>query len=467
MKKILYSIITIASITWSSLSAQEGTTLNFMTLLPQYNKSNIAKETDCNVYFSFPALSMVNVRFDNNSLSIDRVMYRKDTLAHLNFDNYVKEMPNKNNIGVNFHWDVLSFGFRLNKGFLHFSTFTHVDGGFVLPKETMEFMFLGPGTITNRETLLKGNNIYFNAYAGVSLGYSYQINEKLNVGLNLKYLKGIANVYTEKGDFTYFSDADADVPYSTTITSDISIKASMPGDSINLDSLTTTMPYDDWDFYKAALNKNNGFAIDFGATYQLTKKLTLGFSVIDLGFIHWDNSVNTITSKSSFSFTGVDIIDIFHDGEMDSTVFTNLIDTLKTALDFQQVQGGSYNSRLRTKFTVSAEYRLTKNDLFGAIFKGDFNYDQFTPSLSIGYQHTFFGRLGIAVNNTIIGRDFFNFGAGLTLGAGPVQLYLIVDQINSFYFESMRSVNVQFGFNFVLGTNPKYAKKSESVENDY
>ena len=70
---------------------------------------------------------------------------------------------------------------------------------------------------------------------------------------------------------------------------------------------------------------------------------------------------------------------------------------------------------------------------------------------SLGYELDLNKFLGLTANYSIYNDSFSNFGIGLRVRGGPVQLYIISDNmIGSFDLFSVRSAHFRFGINILI-----------------
>lgn len=434
-------------------TAQEGTTLNFMQLLPQHLKNNPAYDLPYNWYLSFPALSSINIKLDNNFIdaSLNGAKFVRNDSALIDVEKFLGTLNNNNIVSFTGYYEPISFGFRVKKSFFHVNFFEHLNANTTFSKSFFNLLGHGTASTEGEPVVLENNTFNMFSYKGVGVGWRYQLNDKLAFGITAKYLNGDLDVYTQKSYFKLAANPNGEVPYEMQINSDVSLLASFPGDSLNgLTDLSTT-DYLNW---VTNFGKNNGFGLDLGATYKLNDKIDLGASVLDFGFIRWDAGVQHLRSSTSYNFKGIEVNTL--NGSMDS-VFMQLLDTLQDKFKFVNDGGGAYTRFLHTKIVLSGTYALTKNHVFGAMFRGEFNYGTFRPTFTLAYTLTLLNRVNITLNNSIIGNQLWNFGGGLALGFGPLQLYTIVDQVNSFYVANMKSVNVHVGLNLTFG-NRNYRK---------
>jgi hypothetical protein len=193
--------------------------------------------------------------------------------------------------------------------------------------------------------------------------------------------------------------------------------------------------------------KNPGFAVDLGFNYFPIEKFSVSASVVDLGFIRWRNYVWNFRQKVDYSFEGIEfrLEDNFSPGEA-------LLDTLKNQMKVKVTQN-PYTTMLAGKIYLGAAYNLTEKVRFGAVFRTRiYNYkfyNQFTVSANVQPISMF----SASLSYSIYGNSYMNLGLGISLRAGPFNLYFITDQAPSVYFwpEDFTALNFRFGMNIVWG----------------
>ena len=183
--------------------------------------------------------------------------------------------------------------------------------------------------------------------------------------------------------------------------------------------------------------KGIGGAVDFGASYQITSKLLLSASVNDLGFIKWKEDTYTYRSNEDFKFDGI----VTTIQQIDRN---QKIDTDIKGYDYETITKG-YTTSLRTSVNLSARYQLAKK-LYAdgvanlSVYRGL----RFGASLGAYWEWKRF--LNISVGNTLAYGRAFNPSVGLVLKPGPIQFYVVTDNLATVFGPSMASKGVDNAF---------------------
>lgn len=489
MKK---NIIIIVSLFISIASFSQQTNVSyFMDRLPQSNLLNPAREYPCKVWVNsygvpifgqLPPTSYFNF---GNSFSVSDVLRpgvntTSDSLG-IDIDNLLSKLRPVNFLTMDARFEVLSVGFHVNDWLFNVGVTEIFDMRVTYPKTLIEFPYKGNAAYMdeNIPMSLKDLGIDFTHYREYAVGASKDITDKLRLGGKMKFLFGKSNVNTKTSDISIYTYPD---DYYWRVKSKMNIRASIPSqfveidydnsygvadslevDVVSADSTTTE------DIKNYLMNgKNMGLAIDFGAIYKLTDKITVSASIIDLGFIRWKSDVYNFVNDGEFLFEGYDVSP--HLNSEDSTDHAKVFaDSLYQEFQVDETKE-AYGTFMPTKIYLAGRYKLNDKLEFGAMSRTEFFKkhlsQQFTLSANANLTKWFTG----VVSWSVINRSPANMGVGLILRGGFMQFFLMSDNVLGFYKEestgaplpySTRNINVRFGWNLVFGCKQK--EKGESL----
>ncbi|NVN94028.1 MAG: hypothetical protein HXX18_01965 [Bacteroidetes bacterium] len=468
MKKIiflLFALVFSLQFMQKTANAQDGNTIYFMNNIPQSNYSNPASLPNCKFYLGIPAMSSFGFNLENGSFSYNDVFSRRqlkppyDSL-YIDKDKLLSALSDNNKLSYDISEQLFALGFRIRRNYFTLSAATKISTNFNYTKDFMTFLLKGNEPFIGKTANLSDSKLGLNAYTEIALGFSREINKKLTVGVRLKYLIGIVNVYTERSNIQLTTDVNT---FALTATSDFLIHSSSPFDSLqSIDKQIKNLK-------PSNINDNTGYAFDFGGEYRLNKKWTFGLSVIDLGSINWKSNVKEYRSKNpnkQFIFNGIDINEAFPGGKLDSTVFNNLIDSLKETVGIEEYKGTSYKAPLKTKLFTSVAFSLTPNDRFGLLMRNDFANKSVNTLISVSYNRNIGKWFAITLSNTFVSGNLFNPGGGFNLNLGFIQFYMIGDHFSSLYAADMKNFGMHFGMNLLFGKTKqgyRYEKEKNAV----
>lgn len=438
-------------------AAQQNFTLYPMSSIPQSNMLNPSRIPDSKWHIGIPALNSTYLQYSNSGFSLNKIFgaleLKNPDTSILNLNRVLDILSKKNFIAFRFEQSWLQGGFRFQNHYFHFSAIEKANIRVSLPKDLFRFVIDGNGGPNLGETFSfgpKADAIHYREYA---LGYSYQLPKNLRIGGRIKLLKGYnilevkkstLDITTSSEDFSYLMKANIKINAASTY-----------ADFLNSDSTTP-------DFKPSNLMKssNRGFGLDLGASWNFSDKLQFSASIIDLGFIHWNQNVANIVSSNpnaSFNFNGIHVKS--SDTNDFNQYFEQLGDTLSKVFNLENTHQ-KFNSALSTEFFIGANYSITKRLNTGALFYGDFYNKRFYPGLTLNCQYRLGRAFSFNVTNTLYNRSWLNLGLGASVNIGPWQMYSVMDNVLfPFAISSLKTFSWRFGTNLTFGRERSKPKK--------
>lgn len=469
--KVYLSIIFILFLNALNINAQEHVLYN-MRRLPQCIDENPAFQPLSQFYFNAPIISNIKLSVNNSGFSYWTFRENQKLI------DVADALWDYNSLRIEFGTDLIRFGGRY---FDHFYSFNISFKSRTYFSYNDDFVnFLVNGNINDYKVsyvydFSKVRLSSFN-YAEIGINLSKRLDDKYAYGAKIKLLKGFV-----------FADINLDGSYSKVLSSnqvpvqgnDINLKIS--GKISGLDKkyeIIKTTPTDtnkliDFSFkHDTKLTKNHisdlltkgnyGLAIDLGFTYKYTDYIEISASIIDLGFIYWDNLSQTIDlSASILDFKGIEYspnesISNFNFNSLINKYLKD-VETLTTVTPFL--------SFLPTQINTAVEYQYNDFFQYGSLFKLMFFNGSMQPQLSFYTCNTFWSYISTSLTYTIKNHRANNLGVGLDFKMGSIQLYAMTDNVlAAIWPHKMRSVGIQFGINFIFGT---YANSIEEKIKDF
>lgn len=433
------------------IMAQVSRSAYFYDHLPIGNTLNPAFTPYGKLYISLPVISSTYVGFSSplNYSEITEKGVADDNL-YIDRQAIIDDLNDVNVLSLNLYSTLGQVGMRFNRHKFNIGIAEIWSTEFFLEKELVKFLFYGNASqeFIGRDITFNKTGLNSTLYHEYSFGYAYDLNDKITLGAKVKYLNGQANIYSEKATLKIHTQDD--LSYALTASSDIAIHSSSTYgylDELGDQDMTQYLWLD--------FSKNHGYAIDLGMTYLLKPKLRLSFSVIDLGKINWKENVKSYISKypdKQYTFNGLDINDFIHDNAFTDTV--PLLDSIREHFRIEEVND-PYSSSLTPKSYLGATYDLTPNDQFGFLIKTDYFKYLTRFYYTLNYKRRFGKTLTANINYSFANKKS-NLGLGLSLKAGPVNIFVISDMITS-YFNTLnaRTVVFQFGICFIFNNNSR------------
>jgi hypothetical protein len=446
MKKTVRLFFLLAGLFFFDRSfAQQDFTLYNMNVVPQRTYLNPAfKPATGKIVIGLPVLSSEYLNISNSGFKYsDVIRHRSDDSLYVDFDNLLNKLATNNYLSVAYRPDIFSFGIKVEKTYISFNVTEKVDFRFRYPKNFMEFVWKGNGALLDKE-LNFNFGLNFSHYREYALGAARGINDKLSVGVKLKYLYGMENLYTKKSDITLTTASD---DYEITAKANIEINSS----GLAEDSTNSGFSFSDYAFKR----KNQGAGVDLGAVYKATEKFTLSASILDLGFIKWNNAPTNYVShdaNSHFKYNGFELNQLINSDSSNSKDIGKVLgDSLSKIFKIDTLHQG-YTTKLSTQVYLGANYNITEKGTAGVILYGQVFDQSVHPGIAFSYNHKLFNWLSLSASYSAYNRSFGNLGVGAAFTGGPVQLYIVTDNVFGMILpQHAKNIQLHFGINLLFG----------------
>jgi len=217
---------------------------------------------------------------------------------------------------------------------------------------------------------------------------------------------------------------------------------------------------------------NLGLGVDLGFTYQLNKQTVFTASLLDLGFIYHTNDVENYTLTGDVTTEGVEVIlpeDILNPNR---DFWQDLVDDIEEIIPFEN-NFDNYITFRPTKLYASLRYnwgeqalraddcecgpnvsrnnRVPKfiNGVGGQLYMINRPRGPQT-AITAFYQRRFGNVLAVKATYTADKFSYTNIGFGLSLQAGPINLYAMADNLLAYRnLANSRYASFQLGLNII------------------
>lgn len=425
--------------------AQKNQTLYALDNTPQAHYLNPAFKPKSKLFISFLILPIQSVGVSNSGFNLNDMLSKRaqDDSLQLDPEKAIKKMQKLNYLTLESYNELFSFGIRKEKSYFSFSVTNRLISNVIYSKDLFQLAAEGNGqTFLGKRASFDGIGVNVNSYIEYAIGFNRDINEKFTLGARVKALSGIANVNTRSSKFGLYTD---ETTFNLTIDGSATVNTSA------IKPLYDSLAPSNYNPAANAYNfKNFGMALDLGATYQVSKKIKLSASLLDLGFINWKTDNATFISNNiDYRFEGIDLNRFLKDST--NLVFEQLKDTLKDV--FSSVENDkTYKTGLNTRFYVGGTYDLTKSINLGATLLSEVIKSQYRAAFIVSSTVKLKNWLSATVNYSQQARSTGNVGVGLSLRGGPIQFYVITDNVLGFISPAnSKNFHASFGFSLMLG----------------
>lgn len=431
----------------------------FLHHIPVSNVLNPAFHPEYKYYINLPVISSFYMGFES-PVTFDQLTseWEGGDSLYIDRDEIMAALERKNYFSFEYYNELGRIGLGFGKHYLHASIAKVFSTKFSFEKDMAGLFLYGNADerYFGKALHLNETGLNMNLFHQFAIGYSYQISEKVNLGTHLKYLNGGINIWTEKAEIDIYTDSHSNFPI--TASTDMIINTSSTISSF--DNMISQIEGYEW----FDLTGNHGFGFDLGLNFDASEKFSLSASVVDLGWIKWQENVKNFKSANpdkEFTFEGFDITELLSEGSFSDSL--GLTDTLQNHFQLEETNT-PYTSHLNPKIYIGGIWHLNTSHDIGALIRTDIVEEQILPSLTLNYLFKLKSFFSIYGNYSIIANNYMNIGIGASLKVGPVQIYLLNDMAYGLYKPGeARHYNFQFGINFLFKKLEKESFKGIEV----
>ncbi|RYM34090.1 hypothetical protein ERX46_09020 [Brumimicrobium glaciale] len=433
--------------------AQKNYTFYALENTAQSHYFNPAFKPSAKVSVSIPGLSMHSFGASNSGFNLSNLFNERPQDDSLQIDpqKALSKMKDKNFLTFESYNEIFAFGIKVNKNYFSFGITNRLNASFIYTKDLFTIAIEGNGkSLLGERASFDGTGINLNSYVEYALGFNREINDKLDVGVRMKILSGIANVNTRKSEFGI---------HTNKTTFDLTFDGSAIINTSGIKPFYDTLATDDYMPSDNAYNfKNFGLAFDLGASYKLTEKIKVSASLLDLGFITWKTENATFEiDEINYRFEGVYLNQFLTDST--EAVFQQLQDTLKDVFS-QEESSENYRTGLATRFYLGGTYELTEKFKVGATLYNEIIKSNYRVAAIVSGTIQLKNWLSATINYSQYARSFGSIGAGVSLRGGPIQFFVASDNILGFIApQNSKNVHLSFGLNLLFGKPDKPINK--------
>lgn len=455
MDKMKYSTLLLLMMCALGISAQTAKSGYFLDGTFHNYQLNPAMKAERG-FFSLLAGNMSMGTKGNVGLSNFLYPYGDDKLTtfmsgEVDPDEFLGRLPDAMRLGVNLDGTLFAAGFRMFGGYTTLGMTMHTSLSMSLPKGFFEFAKKG---FSENSYSFGGIGLNTMNYAAASIGHSREIFDGLRVGVNVKYLVGLAyanatidRLNVKMGDERWLVQSHAKVNAA------LISEARLTVDENGLVNGAEMGPF---------APSASGFGVDLGIVYDMKNivpGLTLSASVVDMGRINWKYMMQASTNDTELEFDGFDEVDpndiegsiqeelnqLGEDASKMIELYSDGVSSMSTKLNTTMYFGAEYNMPFYKPLSVAVLYGrcISDNPLTRwSEFRGYVNISPLKwleASANVGY--TSYGTsLGWLFNFHPAGFTFF-IGSDYMITKVTPQ-YIPVDNLNS---------HITLGINLALG----------------
>lgn len=502
MKKIITItlLLVIGNFIWG-----QSNSLYFTKNIYQSTQLNPARTNDCRIIIGLPILSEIHTTLANRGISYKNLfseMKNTPDSFYIDLENIYNNLSKNNYLILQNKFSLGSLGFWIQDFYITLDASIKNQTVFAYPKS----MFLiKDGNYFTDEKGISMSNLAFDEklYTEMSLGIAKEIMPGLTIGGKIKYLTGYANAYIGNTDINWkVSTKEEDIyDYEFDLSADVKYAGAAHispqyNENNRIDSLAIQNPFENYKTpstfndiieTKKLAKAGTGVGFDIGAIYNLNDKIEFSVAATDIGFISWKKNPLTLTIKDSkFKFPGLDPGKYLSNEGLSKNIDSmetiinkmkdDLIDSIM-ALTSPKIDSVKYKTPLNTNIRIAAAYTPYEWLTVGALYNGYLFNKKIISSYTLTSTLMFWRGWSYTLTYTMFNKSMNNIGMGLALKLGPIQAYLVADNISIPFFaaryaispdkspdkgfatnwvKNTKFMSINIGINFTFGCRSKY-----------
>lgn len=444
-------LFTVLLWTGVHMQAQNKQLLYDFVEIPQSVMVNPGVETDFQWYAGMPILSGISFQVGSSGISVHDIF--ADDGRDINDkirEKAIYGMTPRDELSGTYQIELLNIGFR-GKDPDNFYSLGIYNEGDAIGYWFHDYAVLGfegnADKLNQRFQLdhLKTRGEMVNVF---HFGVNRRLNNSLTVGGRAKIYSGIFDFNSTRNEGYFVTRPGENNIYASTLVADMQLRTS------GLDELNDAM--DDGTLAGTILKRaffggNLGLGFDVGFTYRLNEQTVVTGSILDLGFIYHTGDVHNFTLNGEATVEGIEVILPGAANDPNTDFWQDLVDDVEGFFPYER-NTSSYISFRPTKVYGSLRYD------FGEPLRSRANCDcgikatsnsiraKYTNSiggqlyminrprgpqaaLTAFYQRRLGNFMALKSTYTVDKFSLTNIGLGLNLQAGPVNLYIMADNL--------------------------------------
>lgn len=427
-----------------NIAAQQELMLSSMPDVWQSNSINPAFYPKGKHFFiGLPAYSVDLA--NSGDIAFDDIARKDGDRTIIDLDNVIARLEPENEISFDQRIETVNLGFRTRNDKWGFQLGHAIltTGWMQYPKSLAELLWYGNAPYIG-QTLDIAPQVDIFDWNEWNVGVSRRFG-KINLGARFKYLTGMNALQSDekRTKMTVYTDPDI---YQVTMETDYVFYSSSIIEAIDTAGLGYDFNLNS--FGGSPYFQNKGVAFDLGIDAQLSDRLSVYASALNLGgSIAWKKNASIYTSSNKYTYEGAEIpgIDIINGS--DSIDFDAKLDTLNDIFKFVKSDApADWKTDLPMRISAGATFKLTDKWSLGLNAMYQTLGSRTNTAFGVSARWKPFGWLSLGGMYSANSRSSSNLGFHLMLQPGPVQVYILSDNLlNGFSTRSSSAVNLRAG----------------------
>ncbi len=447
-----------------SLMGQNKQLLYNFTDIPQSLMTNPGADVKYKWYAGIPFVSGISMNMGSSGFSAYDLFANDGVDFNTKIRNIISSTTNRDKVMLNQQMELLSGGFRIgsfdDKTYFSFGLYQEFDFLSYVPHDIAILAIDGNKNYLGKRFNLGDINFKADVSSVFHVGINKKIEDNLIIGIRAKLYSSIFNASSIHNAGYIYTASSTDPYYEQIIYSNLQLNTS---GIAQYDDANTTKNVGA-DIKKGILLGGNlGLGLDLGLTYYPESNVQFTASIIDLGSIKQSKNVENYSYKGFYNYKG--LVPHFNNENAAQANYQDfkqaiVLDTLHT----------KYTTWRSTKFNASAQYSFDEERVVDGscncegtdptiFYKSTIGAQLFamtTPrspllALTTFYKRNFSKSFQMKATYTIDSFSFTNVGLGMSTKVGPINLYVLADNVLSYAdISKANSLSFQLGINVIL-----------------
>lgn len=466
-----------------SARGQNNSLLYDYTEIPQSLLLNPGANIGFSWYAGIPALSGIGFQAGSTGFSYNDLFANDGT----NFTTKIRRidllnLDTKDELTASFQLEILSAGFRSRKkpkNFYSFGMYLQSDHQVYWPEDIALLGYNGNAGELGRRFDLGDLKLQGYLRNVLHFGLNRAVNKKLVLGGRAKIYSGIINYVSTRNSGYFLTRPGIVAPTANTMVANMRLQTSgierfreIIGNSSGSTELSGEI------IKRSSFGGDIGLGLDVGFTYYLSDQLLVTGSLLDWGLMSNFSDVRTFELKDQKTIEGGQPISRDALAGANEDFWQDLADEIDALVPFVENQDSflSFNSVMlyssirynfgeymqpNTKSGCNCDYRNPGNSLLASLRSPYRNglglqlYVKDRPrgpqsAVTLFYQRQMFRALSFKTTYTADKFSKTNIGLGLNLQTGPVELYVLADNLLGLQnLANSRYASFQIGLNIL------------------
>ena len=455
--------------------AQNKSVLYDFNEIPQSLSVNPGVETDFKWFAGVPLLSGISGYGGSNGISVHDIFADDGVDINVKFrERALNTLTPKDEFSSTIQLEYLTGGFRGENPnlFYSFGGYLEFDNITYWPQDYASLIFDGNADQLGRRFDLGDLKTRGSLVNVLHFGVNKKVDRNLTIGGRGKIYSGIVD-YSSTSNNGHLSNTEGQNNLiATNLNADLLLRTSGLQDLDNAsdsDTLTNEI------ISRALFGGDLGLGIDVGFTYHLTERTTITGSLLEVGFIYHSSDPKSYSLKGNTTVEGIQINVLENFASLDRDFWQDLVDDIEAEVPFET------DTKSYVSFRPTKMYASIRNDFGEPVGKGGQQSCDCTAGSSGGgelrtkYRNSVGGQLYIInrprgpqmaltgfytrrIGNilalkgtyTVDKFSYTNVGLGMNLQAGPVNFYIMADNLLSYNnIADTNYASFQFGLNII------------------